>query len=266
MGQLINGRWETDANVIELEKGRFVRRPSLFRNFVTDGEDAGFPAEAGRYHLYVSLQCPWAWRTIVYRSIKRLQSVISMSVAIPDGRQEGWRFGDWVPGATDDQVEGFTHLYQAYATSQADYTGVVSVPVLWDRHSRQIVNNESSDIMRMLNSAFDAFTDARDDYYPNALRHEIDLKNERIYSGLNNAVYGAGAAGTQAAYEEGYAAIFETFDWAEDVLANQRFLNGNHMTETDWKFAASLFRFEPVYHGLFRCNRQRLADFSNLSN
>jgi putative glutathione S-transferase len=266
MGQLINGRWQTDASVIELQKGAFVRRPSTFRNFVTDEAGAQFPAEAGRYHLYVSLQCPWAWRTIVYRSIKRLQPVISMSVAIPDGRQEGWRFGEWVPGATADHVEGFTHLHQAYVAAQADYTGVASVPVLWDKLTRQIVNNESSDIIRMLNSAFDALTDAHEDYYPTALRHEIDVKNDRIYSGLNNAVYRAGAAGTQTAYQEGYTAIFQTLDWAEDLLARQRFFNGSNVTETDWKFAASLFRFEPVYYSLFRCNRNRLADFPNLSN
>jgi len=266
MGQLINGRWATDVNVLELEKGRLARRATQFRNWIAADVDARFPAAAGRYHLYVSLQCPWAWRTIVYRSVKRLQSVISMSVAIPDGRQEGWRFGEWVEGATADHVEGFTHLYQAYVETQADYTGVVSVPVLWDKVGRQIVSNESSDIVRMLNSAFDAFTDASEDYYPVELRREIELKNQRIYNGLNNAVYRAGAAGTQEAYEEGYAAVFETLDWAEELLAKDRFINGDRITETDWKLAASLFRFEPVYHSLFRCNRQWIADFHHLSN
>ncbi|HEY0686093.1 MAG TPA: glutathione S-transferase C-terminal domain-containing protein [Steroidobacter sp.] len=266
MGQLIDGRWHTDKAAIELEKGRFVRRPSQFRHLVEQGADARFPAAAGRYHLYVSLQCPWAWRTIVYRSIKRLQSAISMSVAIPDGRHEGWRFGNWVEGATADHVEGFTHLYQAYVTSQADYTGVVSVPVLWDKQTRQIVNNESSNIIRMLNGAFDAFTDAKEDYYPSELRADIDAKNHRIYTGLNNAVYRAGAAETQEAYEKGYTAIFDTLDWAEDLLDRSRFFNGDRITETDWHFAASLFRFDPVYYSLFRCNRQRLADFPNLSN
>lgn len=265
MGQLIRGEWVSDVSTIELEKGSFVRRASQFRDVVTADGTSAYPVDAGRYHLYVSLQCPWAWRTIVYRSVKRLQDVISMTVAIPDGRAEGWRFGTEVPGAMDDQVEHFTHLHQAYTTTDPSLSGVVSVPVLWDKATRRIVNNESSEIIRMLNSAFDAFTDAKQDYYPAELRAQIDAKNDRIYAGLNNAVYRAGAAATQEAYEEGYAAIFDTLDWADALLDTSRYLNGDRITETDWKFVASLLRFDPVYHGLFRCNRQRLADFRNLS-
>lgn len=266
MGQLIHGEWVSDISVIELEKGKFVRRPSQFKQFVNADGASEFPAEKGRYHLYVSFQCPWAWRAIVYRSVKRLQEVISMTVAIPDGRLEGWRFGDSFPGAMADQIGGFTHLYQAYAASQPDYTGVVSVPVLWDRATRRIVNNESSDIIRILNSAFDAYTDVKDDYYPADLHDAIDAKNERIYTGLNNAVYRAGAAATQQGYEEGYAAIFDTLDWADDILSRSRYLNGDRISESDWKFAASLFRFDPVYYALFRCNKRKLTDYPNLSN
>jgi len=266
MGQLIKGRWVSDASAIERENGRFVRRPSQFRNLVVADGSSEFTAEPGRYHLYVSLQCPWAWRAIVYRSLKRLQGVISMTIAIPDGRREGWRFGETFPGATADQAEGFTHLYQAYIESDPDFTGVVSVPVLWDKATRRIVNNESVDIMRILNSAFDAFTDAREDYYPLALRPEIDAKNDRIYAGLNNAVYRAGAATTQAAYEEGCQAVFHTLEWAEDLLGRDRYLNGGRVTETDWRMVSSLLRFEPVYYSLFRCNKRHLDAFPNLSN
>lgn len=265
MGQLVSGQWVSDISTIERERGAFVRRPSQFRHQVSADGSTDFPAEPGRYHLYVSLQCPWAWRAIVYRSIKRLQPVIGMTVAIPDGRQEGWRFGEEMAGAMADEVEGFTHLYQAYVAADSDYTGIVSVPILWDTRTRRIVNNESSDIMRMLNGTFDAFTDAREDYYPEPLRVEIDAQNARIYAGLNNAVYRAGAATTQAAYEEGYRAIFDTLDWADAQLGTSRYLNGNALTESDWKLAASLFRFDPVYYALFRCNRQRLSDFPNLA-
>lgn len=265
MGQLIKGEWVSDISTIDHENGDFVRRPSQFRHTIRADGASEFPAVPGRYHLYVSLQCPWAWRAVVYRSIKRLQSVISMTVAIPDGRQEGWRFDDEVPGAMSDHAEGFSHLYQAYLASDFHYTGVVSVPVLWDKFSRRIVNNESSEIIRILNSAFDAFTDAEEDYYPEALRDEIDAKNERIYVGFNNAVYCAGTATTQEAYENGYADVFDTLDWAEMLLGDSRFLNGDTLTESDWKFAASLFRFDVVYYALFRCNRQRLSDFPNLT-
>lgn len=266
MGLLIDGRWDPDASTVEREGGRFVRRGAQFRDRVSAEAGAAFPAQPGRYHLYVSLQCPWAWRTIVYRSLKRLTGVIGMSVAIPDGRREGWRFGDAFPGATFDAAEGFTHLHQAYVAAKPDYTGVVSVPVLWDTVTRRIVNNESADIIEILNGAFDAFTDARQDYRPANLLPEIKAKNARLYDGLNNAVYRAGAAQTQEAYDAAYHAVFETLDWAEAILADHRFMNGERLTETDWRLAASLFRFDAVYHGLFRCNARRLTDYPNLAS
>src|SRR5580704_2341245 len=190
MGQMINGRWETDAKAIELVKGRFERPASTFRQAI--GPQGPFPAEVGRYHLYVSLQCPWAWRTIAMRSLKRLEPIISMSIAIPDGRREGWIFGDAFPGSTADCAEGYSHLYQAYAQADPDYTGIVSVPVLWDKQSHTIVNNESADILRILNSAFDVFGGSEIDFYPAPLRHQINSNNDRIYDGLNNGVYRAG--------------------------------------------------------------------------
>lgn len=266
MGRMIDGQWVSDASVIERHNGRFVRESSRFRRFVTRDADGEFPAAPGRYHLYVSLQCPWAWRAVVYRSVKALEDVVGMSIAIPDDRRDGWRFGEDVPGSSVDEAEGFTHLHRAYAASMPDYTGIVSVPVLWDKRTRQIVNNESSDIVRMLNDAFDDYTERQQDYYPAHLRQEIDRKNKRLYAGLNNAVYRAGAASSQAAYEEGCHAVFDTLDWAEAILSESRYLNGAEITESDWKLAATLFRFDPVYHPLFRCNKRRLAEYPNLSN
>ncbi|TPG88771.1 glutathione S-transferase family protein [Pseudomonas caspiana] len=265
MGQLVNGTWIENLSTLELEHGKFFRKSAAFRGIVTAEGEQGYRAEPGRYHLYVSLQCPWAWRTIVYRSIKRLHSVIGMTIAIPDGRREGWRFGDDFLNSQADEAECFTHLHQAYVATQADYTGVVSVPVLWDKAKRRIVNNESADIIRMLNSAFNGFTEAKEDYYPKVLQPEIDAKNERLYKGLNNAVYRAGAANTQSDYAEGYYAVFDTLDWAEAILSKSRFLNGDSITETDWRLAASLFRFESVYYPLFRCNKRHLSEFPNLT-
>ncbi|MFM0348206.1 MULTISPECIES: glutathione S-transferase family protein [Paraburkholderia] len=266
MGQLIDGHWVADISVLPQKQGRFVREPSQFRNWVREDGSSEFRSEAGRYHLYVSLQCPWAWRAIVYRSIKKLTAVISMSVAIPNGREEGWVFGDWVDGSTKDDAEGFSHLRQAYTSAKPDYTGVVSVPVLWDRKRRTIVNNESGEIIRMLNSEFNRFTSAQEDYYPLALRPQIDEANDRIYRGLNNAVYRAGAAGSQEAYNEAYSDVFSTLDWAEESLSRNRYLLGAELTESDWRLAASLFRFDLVYYPLFRCNQRTIASYPCLSN
>ena len=263
MGQLINGKWENDASAIELVKARFVRQASTFRQTV--GPGGPFPAEVGRYHLYVSLQCPWAWRTIAIRSLKRLEPIISMSVAIPNGRREGWVFGNDFPGATADEAEGYIHLYEAYMHAQADYTGIASVPVLWDKKTHTIVNNESAEILRILNSSFSAFADSGLDFYPPSLRPQIEAYNERIYTGLNNGVYRAGVAATQEAYEEAYGAIFDTLDWLEDLLGKSRYVNGSALTETDIRLAASLFRFDPVYYSLFRCNKRTVASYENLT-
>ncbi len=266
MGLLINGVWDAEATMIPIESGRFVREPAAFRDIVTADGASGFKAESGRYHLYVAFHCPWAWRTILYRRLKRLEDVISMTIAVPNNRREGWQFGDYPGGCTPDTVNGFTHLHQAYTATRPDYTGTVSVPVLWDKQRGVIVNNESPDIIRMLNSAFDACTDAREDYYPLALRAEIDAINQRVYDGVNNGVYRVGLARTQDAYDEAFDALFATLDWLDARLATQRYLLGARVTEADWRLLASLLRFDLVYHALFKCNQRTIASYPALSN
>lgn len=264
MGLLINGRWDAEASMIPIEGGRFVREPAKFRDVVTADGAGGFPAARGRYHLYVAYHCPWAWRTILYRALKGLEDVISMTIAIPNDRREGWIFGDYPGGCAPDHVNGFTHLHQAYTAARPDYTGTVSVPVLWDRERRTIVNNESPDIIRMLNSAFDAFTSVRSDYYPPPLRAEIDEINQRVYDGVNNNVYRVGLARTQAAYDEARVLLFDTLDWLDARLAGQRYLVGAAPTEADWRLLPSLLRFDLVYHGLFKCNYRTIASYAQL--
>ncbi len=265
MGLLVNGKWDPLATMIPIVAGRFAREPAAFREEISNDGSTAFAAEPGRYHLYVAYHCPWAWRTILYRSLKRLASVISMTVAIPNDRRDGWIFGGY-PGCTPDTVNGFTHLHQAYTRARADYSGTVSVPVLWDRQHGTIVNNESAEIIRMLNSAFDAFTEAREDYYPAPLRAAIDSVNERVYRGLNNGVYRVGFAKTQEAYDEAYATLFETLDWLDELLSRQRYLVGSSVTEADWRCLPSLLRFDLVYHGLFKCNRRTIASYPQLAN
>ena len=266
MGLLINGVWDADATMIPIQTGRFVREPAAFRATVNVDGSSGFKAAAGRYHLYVAFHCPWAWRTMLYRRLKRLEDVISMTIAIPNDRRQGWMFGDYPGGCGPDQVNGFTHLHQAYSAARPDYSGTVSVPVLWDRERRTIVNNESSEIIRMLNSAFDGLTDAREDYYPLALREEIDAVNQRVYDGVNNGVYRVGLARSQDAYDEAFDALFATLDWLDARLASQRYLVGASITEADWRLLASLLRFDLVYHALFKCNQRTIASYAQLSN
>jgi putative glutathione S-transferase len=266
MGMLIDGRWDAEASRLPLENGRFVRRDSAFRRWVTADGSSGFKAEPGRYHLYVSYQCPWAHRTILFRRLKRLEDVVGMSVALPDGRPESWAFEEGFPGATRDAAEGFTRLHQAYTATEPRYTGIVSVPVLWDRRERVIVNNESADIIRMLNGAFDAFTDARQDYYPAPLRAEIDRVNDLVYRGVNNGVYRCGFAATQEAYDEACDAVFATLDDLEARLDRERYLVGHRITEADWRLFITLLRFDAVYYGLFKCSQRTLASYRNLSN
>ncbi|MCC6710044.1 MAG: glutathione S-transferase family protein [Gammaproteobacteria bacterium] len=266
MGLLINGKWDAQATMIPIEDGRFVREPAAFRDVVTADGASGFKAEPGRYHLYVAYHCPWAWRTILMRRLKRLESVISMTIAIPNDRREGWVFGDYPGGCTPDAVNGFTHLHQAYTATRPDYSGTVSVPVLWDKQRGVIVNNESPDIMRMFNSAFDAFTDAREDYYPLELRADIDAVNQRVYDGVNNGVYRVGLARSQAAYDEAFDKLFATLDWLDERLSTQRYLLGARLTEADWRLLASLLRFDLVYHALFKCNQRTIASYPALSN
>ena len=269
MGLLVNGAWQEDIS--RTKEGRFIRPAPIFRNFVTrDGSpspsgEGGFAAEAGRYHLYISLACPWAHRTLIFRALKKLESAVSVSITEPLYGKTGWEFGTARSG-TSDTVNGKTTLAEIYLLADPRYTGRVSVPVLWDRKRRTIVNNESSEIIRMLNSAFDAFTDERTDYYPAQLRGEIDAVNDMIYTNINNGVYRAGFATSQEAYEEAAYGIFDTLDKIEERMSRQRFLTGRHLTEADWRLFTTLVRFDTVYYSHFKCNLRRIADYPNLWN
>ncbi|TCT02944.1 glutathione S-transferase family protein [Aquabacter spiritensis] len=265
MGTMIDGRWETEANHALTENGRYIRKDSQFRNWVTADGASGFPAEAGRYHLYVSYQCPWAHRALLYRALKGLQGAIGVSIAVPNDRRMSWEFRDDGTGTTEDAAEGFAYLYEAYAAADPIYSGIASVPVLWDRARRTIVNNESSEIIRMLNSAFDAFATNKQDFYPPDLRADIDAMNEKIYAGLNNGVYRCGFAAVQAAYEEGCRQVFATLDALEAHLAGARYLVGGRITEADWRLFITLVRFDAVYHSLFRCSLRTLESYPALS-
>jgi len=270
MGLLERGAWrQDDPNIVK--DGRFVRRPTTFRNFVTpDGSpgptgEGGFAAEAGRYHLYVSLACPWAHRTLIFRKLKKLENVISVSSVEALLGKDGWQFGNG-PGATLDTVNGKTLLRDVYLLSDPSYSGRVTVPVLWDKKRHLIVNNESSEIIRMFNSAFDALTDVRTDFYPTALRAEIDRLNDVIYPTVNNGVYRSGFATTQEAYEEAARALFATLDELETRLSRQRYLIGSRLTEADWRLFTTLIRFDVVYYSHFKCNLRRIVDYPNLWN
>lgn len=263
MGLLVEGHWQDRWYDTKKTGGRFQRQDSAFRNWITADGRSGFKAEAGRYHLYVSYACPWAHRTLIFRKLKRLEEVISLSVVHWHMGERGWEFRE-APGTVPDSVNGASALYEIYAKARPSYTGRVTVPVLWDKESGAIVSNESADIIRMLNNEFNAFGEAGTDFYPEALRAEIDAVNERVYRCVNNGVYKAGFATSQEAYEEAYDELFETLDWLERRLAGQRYLVGESMTEADWRLFTTLVRFDAVYHGHFKCNRQRLADFPNL--
>ncbi len=243
--------------------GAFIRRDSVFRRWVTADGSSEFPAESGRYHLYVSLACPWAHRTVIFRKLKRLEDVVSLTVVDPIRDARSWAFRD-MPGAGPDPINGFAFLSEAYFATDPQYDGNVTVPVLWDKETRQIVNNESSEIIRMLGSAFDAFTDAKHDYYPAELRDEIDAVNARVYPTVNNGVYRCGFAGSQRAYDRAFVELFESLDWLEDRLSRQRYLVGERTTEADWRLFTTLLRFDPVYVGHFKCNRNRIVDMPNL--
>jgi putative glutathione S-transferase len=269
MGLLIDGVWHDRWYDTRKTGGRFVRRDSQFRNWVSlDGApgpsgEGGFQAESGRYHLYVSLACPWAHRTLILRKLKRLEAAVSVSVVHWHMGENGWEFREG-PGCTPDTVNGARALHEVYTKATPDYTGRVSVPVLWDKTRGTIVNNESSEIIRMFNAAFDAWSDAPLDFYPKALRAEIDAINAIVYEAVNNGVYRAGFATAQAAYEEAVEALFDTLDMLEDRLSRQRYLVGEVLTEADWRLFTTLLRFDPVYVGHFKCNKRRLVDYPNL--
>lgn len=266
MGLLVDGVWQDRWYDTAKTGGRFERQASRFRNFVTaDGTpgpsgEGGFAAEAGRYHLYVSLACPWAHRTLIVRKLKTLEEVISVSVVDPYMGAEGWTFPE------PDPILGKTRLYEVYLAADPTYTGRVTVPVLWDKVRGTIVSNESAEIIRMLNSAFDAFTEVRTDLYPAALRAEIDALNAVIYDEVNNGVYKAGFATAQAAYEEAVTTLFRRLDALDERLSRQRWLAGDAFTEADVRLFTTLVRFDAVYVGHFKCNIRRIADYPSLSN
>jgi len=270
MGLLVDGVWRDQWYDTKATAGRFERKASSFRNWVTaDGApgpsgEGGFPAAVGRYHLYVSLACPWAHRTLIVRALKGLEDMVSLSVVHWFMGAEGWTFADG-PGVVPDTVNGRERLHEVYTLADPDYTGRVTVPVLWDKQRATIVSNESSEIIRMFNSAFDGLGAAAGDYYPPALRAKIDAVNARVYDTVNNGVYKAGFATTQGAYEEAVGPLFDTLAWLEARLADRPFLMGEAPTEADWRLFTTLVRFDAVYHGHFKCNRSRIVDHPNLS-
>lgn len=270
MGLLVDGKWVDRWYDTASSGGRFRRSASAFRNWVTaDGAagpsgEVGFRAEAGRYHLYVSLACPWAHRTLIFRKLKNLTDKIGISVVHWLMREDGWTFADG-PGVIPDPIHDADFLHQVYTAADPVYTGRVTVPVLWDRERQTIVNNESAEIIRMLNSAFDGLDGVTQvDYCPQELREDIDAINERVYRDVNNGVYRAGFATTQAAYEEAVEPLFDTLDWLDRRLAASRYLTGESITEADWRLFTTLLRFDPVYVGHFKCNRRRIVDFPRL--
>ena len=265
MGRMIDGEWHGDEDSRNASDGRFVRATTSFRDTVTADGSSGFRAEPGRYHLYVSHACPWAHRTMILRALRKLESAISVSVVAPFTGDDGWHFGEG-PGCIPDTVNGAGYLHEVYKLARHDYTGRVSVPVLWDKREKTIVNNESAEIIRMLNTAFNAWGDGEPDFYPAALRDEIDAINEPIYEHVNNGVYKTGFARSQAAYEDAFDALFATLDELEERLASQRYLAGGRITEADWRLFPTLVRFDAVYVGHFKCNGRRIEDYPNLSN
>lgn len=270
MGMLVDGNWRQDWYDTKNIKGSFERASSSFRNWITpDGRpgptgDGGFPAGSGRYHLYVSYACPWAHRTLIFRKLKQLDRHITVSVVHPDMLGDGWTFQTDAHGATGDALFDLPFLRDVYTRADPHYTGRVTVPVLWDKQLNTIVSNESAEIIRMLNSAFDGLTGNTDDYYPDALRPTIEEVNSRVYATLNNGVYRAGFATNQEAYDEAVVALFETMDWLENRLSASRYLVGDNLTEADWRLFPTLVRFDLVYHLHFKCNRRRVIDYPNL--
>lgn len=270
MGLLVEGQWQDVWYDTKETKGHFKRSESQFRNWVTaDGSagptgEKGFKAEAGRYHLYVSYACPWAHRTLIFRKLKKLEDAISVSVVDYHMGENGWEFKDR-DGGTVDHLFGFSKLWQVYTKADMVYSGRVTVPVLWDKERGTIVSNESADIIRMLNSAFDEIGDAKLDFYPKKLRGEIDEINSLVYDAINNGVYKCGFATTQDAYEEHFTALFDALDDVEERLSKNRYLVGERLTEADWRLFTTLVRFDPVYVGHFKCNLRRIADYPNLS-
>ncbi|WP_428035932.1 glutathione S-transferase family protein [Amphritea sp.] len=270
MGLLIEGKWHDQWYETKNSKGEFVREQAGFRHWIThDGRpgptgEAGFRAEPGRYHLYVSLACPWAHRTLIFRKLKGLEDLISVSVVSPHMLEQGWSF-DSETGSTGDHLYASEFMHQIYTRAQADYTGRVTVPVLWDKQQQTIVSNESSEIIRMFNSAFNDLTDNECDLWPELLRDEIEALNSWIYETVNNGVYRSGFATTQEAYEHNVRELFASLDRIENILSQNRYLAGAKLTEADWRLFTTLIRFDAVYHGHFKCNLKQLREYPNIS-
>ncbi|EPJ52753.1 MAG: glutathione S-transferase-like protein [Osedax symbiont Rs2] len=271
MGLLIEGQWSRTGLISASNTGKFVRQQSQFRNWLTvDGSPGatgvgGFKAEPDRYHLYVSLACPWAHRTLILRALKGLEQMISVSVVNALMDDDGWSFKPGL-GVIEDNVNGVSRVHQLYTLAQGDYCGRASVPILWDKQQQTIVSNESADIIRMFNSAFDQVGATAADYYPQLLRSEIDAVNAMVYSSINNGVYKTGFATTQFAYTEAVTELFDALDSLEQRLTGQRYLTGGQVTEADWRLFTSLIRFDAVYVGHFKCNLKRIVDYPALSN
>jgi putative glutathione S-transferase len=269
---LVDGKWIDDKQMQKATdtSGRFVRQDSTFRNWITpDGSPGptgvgGFKAEPGRYHLYIAYVCPWACRTLAYRKLKKLEDVISVSISFPAMGEEGWEFGEY-PGSIPDPLHNIRYVHELYTRADPHFSGRPTVPVLWDKTQDTMVNNESADIIRMLNSAFDAYGDASIDFYPEALRPEIDQLNDRIYGALNNGVYRTGFAMSQDAYDEAVTEVFDCLNELEQRLEGQSYLLGERITETDWRAFVTLIRFDIAYHGVFKCNLRRVSDYPNLA-
>ncbi len=270
MGLLVDGKWQDKWYDTKSSGGKFERAAAQFRNWVTaDGSagpsgEGGFKAESGRYHLYVSLACPWAHRALIFRQLKGLEDHIGVSVVHPEMLGEGWTFDADFPGATGDTLFGLPYARDIYTHADPKFTGRVTVPILWDKERETIVSNESAEIIRMLNSAFDEITGNSNDYYPTELHDRIEEVNARVYDTLNNGVYKAGFATTQEAYDAAVHPLFDTLDWIEDTLSENRYLAGDKMTEADWRLFTTLVRFDKVYHLHFKCNRKRIIDYPNL--
>ena len=263
MGLLVDGKWQDKWYDTSKNGGKFERQASKFRDKICNNEDAAFPVESGRYHLYVSLACPWAHRALIFRKLKGLESHIDVSVVHPDMLNQGWEFKDY-PGATGDKLYNFDYAHQIYTKARPEITTRVTVPILWDKQTETIVNNESAEIIRIFNEGFNSLTNNEDDYYPKALREEIDTINNMVYHDINNGVYKAGFATTQEAYEEAVTALFSALDSVEERLSKQRFLVGTKITEADWRLFTTLIRFDAVYHGHFKCNKKQIADYPNI--
>lgn len=264
MGLLVNGQWQDKWYDTDSTGGRFVRTTTQFRNWISNEPGARFPPQAGRYRLFVSLACPWAHRTLIFRKLKQLEDMIAVTVVHPLMLEHGWELKTGIDGATGDELYGLEFLHQLYTKADPEYSGRVTVPVLWDTQEQTIVSNESADIIRMFNSAFDEHGAAAGDYYPVELRESIDEINKRVYHRVNNGVYKAGFATRQDAYEEAVTELFAELESLEQHLSSNRYLAGEKMTEADWRLFTTLVRFDPVYVGHFKCNLKRIADYPNL--